>query len=349
MSDVQASLQKIATKTGKPVTEVTQMYEDHLRSLPPNITGDAKRQKYAVKLTNRDCGVNTKSPAIAFEGIIIGAGDTRDLMEGIWNKAIEDYNKDQAGTVARNEIAVIDGQVTPLETRKTWPDGSENKNFGKPKARHAYVKDLIMAIRKPGDTAFTAGKLRLRGDQCSLNVPFGKLIEFKALGEIVNGEYNLRSSVTTQFTLKGDTTPDELMDILDNSFPTHTQELGKCLAYHKSLEGTPGFYDRFVITEGTVAFVKHLGEGKNIMVVLTDDSLEDPIDGITVWLPEKHKDMINFGRQSVVTVVAQTREDFYYDRNIGAKTDTPTAVLNGFSIFGRPGLTTVANEEPEAL
>lgn len=349
MSNVQDSIQKIATKTGKPVTEVQTMYESHLASLPPTITGDIKRQKYAVKLTNRDCGVNTKSPAVAFEGVIVGAGDTRDMMEGIWKKAVEDYQKDQAGTVARKEIAIIDGVVTPLETRATWPDGNPNKDFGKPKAKHAYVKDLIMAVRKPGETAWTSGKMRLRGDQCSVNVPFGKICEFKALGEIVNGEYNLRSSVTTQFALKGETTPEAFMDILDTAFPTRTKELGECLAYHQSLVGTPGFYDRFVITEGTVAYIKFPDtDDKNIMIVLNDDSLTEPVDGVTIWLPNKLRSLINFGRQSVVTVVAQTREGKLWDRQAKRETDIPTVSLNGFSIFGRPGLTTIA-EEPELL
>jgi hypothetical protein len=346
MSNVQESIQQIATKTGKPVTEVQTMYDSHLTSLPPNITGDQKRQKYALKLTNRDCGVNTKSPAVAFEGVVVGSGETRDMMEGIWKKAIEDYQKDQAGTVARKEIAIIDNVVTPLETRKTWPSGDPNKDFGKPKAKHAYVKDLIMAVRKPGETAWTAGKMRLRGDQCSLNIPFGKLTDFKALGEIVNGEYSLRSSVTTQFNLKGETTPDEFMDILDSAFPSHTKDLGDCLSYHQSLIGTPGFYDRFVITEGTVAFIKFPDDDtKNIMIVLNDDSLKAPIDGITIWLPNKFKELVNFGRQSVVTVVAQTREGKLWDRAAKAETDTPTVSLNGFSIFGRPGLTTIAEEQ----
>ena len=350
MSNIQESIQQIATKTGKPVTEVQTMYESHLASLPPNISGDVKRQKYAVKLTNRDCGVNTKSPAVQFEGVVIGAGDTRDMMEGIWKKAVEDYQKDQAGTVARKEIAIIDGAVTPLETRATWPDGNANKDFGKPKAKHAYVKDLIMAIRKPGETAFTAGKMRLRGDQCSINVPFGKIAEFKALGEIVNNEYALRSSVTTQFQLKGDTTPDEFMEILDSAFPAHTKELGDCLNYHRSLEGTPGFYDRFVVTEGTVAYIKFPDTpDKNIMIVLNDDSLQAPIDGVTIWLPSKFRELINFGRQSVVTVVAQTREGKVYDRVAKAETDVPTVSLNGFSIFGRPGLTTLAEASDDLL
>lgn len=349
MSNVQESIQKIATKTGKPVTEVQTMYESHLASLPPSIKGEVARSKYAVKLTNRDCGVNTKSPAVQFEGVVIGAGETRDMMEGIWSKAVEDYQKDQAGTVARKEVAIIDGVVTPLETRKTWPSGDANKNFGKPKAKHAYVKDLIMAVRKPGETAFTAGRMRLRGDQCSVNVPFGKICEFKALGELVNNEYALKSSVTTQFTLKGETTSEEFMAILDSAFPSHTKDLGDCLAYHQSLVGTPGFFDRFVITEGTVAFIKFPDtDDKNIMIVLNDDSLTAPIDGITIWLPNKYRELVNFGRQSVITVVAQTRETTQYDRETKKNTDIPTVSLNGFSVFGRPGLTTIA-EEPELL
>ena len=45
-------------------------------------------KKLALIIVNRDLAVNTKSTAEAYEGIIIGAKKTKDLMERVRERAI---------------------------------------------------------------------------------------------------------------------------------------------------------------------------------------------------------------------------------------------------------------------
>ncbi len=341
------SLAKIVAKSGKSMAEVQAAYNLALTQLPPNIV-EADRPKYALKIVNRDLAVNTRSNATAFEGIIVGAGQTRDLMTNIRTAAIEAYQKDQSSAIANGIVKVEGDKIVPLDNRKEI-NGTPNKRFGEPRPEHAYLKDVIIAVRKPGETIFVAGRMNLRGDQCTLATPLGKLVKFKALGELVDGEYKLRSSVQTQFEISQEVTEEQLKTHIYTAFAGHYKKLGDCMAYHKSLVGTPGFWDRYVVTEGTIAYMKFPDSpDKNIFVVLQDDSLEGS-DGVTVWIPNKLRGMINFGRDSIVTIIGSTSIGKGWDREKRVQTDEERLNINGFSIFGVPGLTTIVEEQGNEL
>ena len=345
-TDLTTSLQKISDKSGKPLNVVQDAYDATLKTLSPTIKGDVNRQKYSLKLVNRDLVGNARSPAIAFEGIIIGAGSTRDLMSNIRQQAIEAYNANQAQALASGTVKLIDGKVTPMDNRKEI-NGTPNKRFGEPRPEHAYLREIILAVRMPGEQKFTAGKLTLRGDQCSLGIPMGKLVKFRALGELdtKTGEFSLRSSTTTQFEITQATPTEEVLEIIETAFAAHAKTLGECMAYHKSLQNTPEFWDRYVVTEGTVSYIKFATDPeKNHLIVLDDDTLEAG-QSVTVWIPNSLRHLIDFGRDSVVTVVAQTSIGKGWDREKRVQTDEERLMLNGFSIFGKPGLTTVVEEQ----
>jgi len=341
------SLAKIVAKSGKSMAEVQAAYQLALTQLPPTIQ-ESERSKYALKIVNRDLAVNTRSNAAAFEGIVVGVGETRDLMTGIRTKAIEAYQTDQSGAVARGEVRVEGDKIVVLDNRKEI-NGSPNKRFGEPRPEHAYLKDVIIAVRKPGETVFTAGRMNMRGDQCSVSVPLGKLVKFKALGDLENGEFKLRSSVQTQFEIAQEITEEDLKKHIHTAFSTHYKKLGECMAYHKSLVGTPGFWDRYVVTEGTIAYLKFPDSpDKNILVVLQDDSLEGS-DGVTVWIPNRLRGMINFGRDSIVTIIGSTSIGKGWDREKRQQTEEERLNINGFSIFGVPGLTTIVEDQGSEL
>ncbi len=345
-TDLTTSLQKISDKSGKPLSEVQDAYKNTLTTLPPTIKGDVNRQKYTLKLVNRDLVGNARSPAIAFEGIVIGAGGTRDLMTNIRQQAIEAYNTNQQAALASGSVKIDNGKVVPLDNRKEI-NGQPNKRFGEPRPEHAYLREVILAVRMPGEQKFTAGKLVLRGDQCSLGIPMGKLVKFRALGELDNtsNEFKLRSSTTTQFEILQSTPIDEVLEIIETTFAAHAKTLGECMAYHKSLQNTPAFWDRYVITEGTVSYIKFATDPtKNHLIVLDDDTL-DAGQSVTVWVPNNLRHLIDFGRDSVVTVVGQTSIGKGWDSEKRIQTDEERLMLNGFSIFGKPGLTTIVEEQ----
>ena len=84
------------------------------------------------------------------------------------------------------------------------------------------------------------------------------------------------------------------------------------------------------------------------MIVLQDDSLPTN-DGVTCWVPYKLKNQINFGRDSIITIIGQTSIGKGYDRVKKVQTDEERIMLNTFSIFGIPELLTIVDEPGELL
>jgi len=104
---LQESLNKIVKKSGKTLAEVQTAYTAALTTLPPSYT-DANKQKYALKIVNRDFTINTKSTAVAYEGIIVGTGRTRDLMKGLRTRAITSYNENPEAALSTGLVKLED-------------------------------------------------------------------------------------------------------------------------------------------------------------------------------------------------------------------------------------------------
>jgi|GEM_PF-7102338 len=348
-TDLQTRLQHIATQSGKSLIEVQAAFNEALKSIPPGTT-DSKKNSLALKLTHKNLTGGSKSQAISFEAVIFGADRTRDMMESIRKNAITQYSQNPQLAVESGLVRVEGDKIVVLNNLKEF-NGKPNPNYGKPRPEHLHTRDLIIVARKPGEQQWIPGRLQLRGDQCSLAVPIGKFVEFRALGEKVNGQYKLRSSVVTQFTPKSEIPTEEQIRILETAFATNVKELGEGITYHKSLLGKPGFYDRLLIATGVVKYIKFASDpSKNHMVVLSDDSLGKD-EGVTVWVPNNLRSLINFGRDSIVTIVGQTSIGAGWD--FEKKVPLPNVerlMINAYSIFGQPGLTTIVEEQgPDLL
>ena len=351
--DIQARLQSIATKSGKPIAEVQNTFNTTLASLPPNISGEQTRAKYALKIVNRDLTGGSKSNAAAFEGVIVGADDPRDIMEGVRKSAIAEYQKNPELALSSGSVKMgDDGQLQVLDNRQTFPDGKPNPNFGKPRPDKFFVRNLRIAVRKPGEQEWKAGKLNLRGDQAQIPIVFGKLVSFRALGDldVTSGEFDLRSASVTSFEVKQELPSEEVMRIIDTAFAKYYKELGKCQAYHESLGEGPAFYNRLVVTEGTVSYIKYANDPtKSHMIILKDDSLVGDQDAVQVWVPNKLKSQINFGVGSIISIIGRTRTGPGWDREKQQQDTTVTRLsLEAQSIFGRPGLVNIVEDSSSA-
>lgn len=344
---LQERLNLIANKAGKTIAEVQTAYNEALSTLPSNLN-ERQKEKYALKRVNNDLNVNARSSAIAYEGVIVGVGRVRDIMKGIISNALAEYQKDPTGAV-NSGLVKFDEQnqkVVVLDNRKEI-NGKTNKNFGKPRPEHRYVRELKIAARKPGETKFTKGKLTLWNQAANLSVPFGKLVGFKANGELEDGKYNLRSSVSTQFDIKQELPKEEIVKIIDDAFADDYKELGECLEYHRANADN---WDRLVVTEGTVQFIRISNDPKvNHQIVLNDDSLPQGTRPISVWIPNELGNTIDFGRNSIVTIIAQTGLGKGYDPETKSKTDEDVLMLNALGVFGRPGMTTPPDEPGEII
>ncbi len=347
---LQESLTKISKKSGKTLAEVQEAFNNALTTLPPSYS-EAQKQKYALKIVHKDLLINTKSTAIAYEGIIVGTGRTRDLMKGIRTRAITSYNENPEAAINEGLVKLEGENVIVLDNRKELSPGKPNPKFGQERPKEMLMRECIIAARIPGESKWIPGKISLWNNAAKLSTPVGVLLGFKANGELDNNEYSLRSSVETSFEPKPtNLNPNEIMRIIDTTFEGHYKALGECFEYCKSIQGTPARWDHYVVTEGTIQYINLNDDPtKNHRIVISDDTLGDDTQSVTVWLPNALRHLVDFGRGTIVTIIAQTSINKGYDSKTKQQTDEDVLALNAFSIFGRPGLKTSPQEDGELI
>jgi hypothetical protein len=127
VTTLDSRLTKIAEKSGKPLEEIKAAYNAALEAVPAKVKSDRRRQEFAISTVNKDFLVNTKSTAVKYEGIIVGAERTRDLNEYKWKSALKAY-EDNPQQALDNHIVNVDetNQRTPIQQKieycckKTW-------------------------------------------------------------------------------------------------------------------------------------------------------------------------------------------------------------------------------------
>lgn len=342
-TSLQESLQVIAKKSGKTLAEVKDEYEKALQTLPSTLS-DAQKIKYALKKTNAVLAVNTRSSAIAYEALIISAEPTRDVMKNIRQAALEYYSKDPVGAKAAGVADVVNGKVVVLDDRRKLPDGSDNPKFGKPRPESILVREAIIAVRSPQEKKFTRGKLTLWNEKTGLSLPRNKLVSFKALGGFnqATGEVELKSGKDTVIEPKIDLPREEVIKIIDDVFVDKYIALG-------DIEDNITKIKDYVLTEGTVKFNPTIASDNETShrFVLDDDSLPAEHPPVTVWVPNEQRGSIQFGKGSIVTVIARPAMRPGWDSKTKTKTTELQLQLNAIAVFGRPGLTTPINTQDD--
>jgi len=173
-----------------------------------------------------------RSPATWFMGKVLGARESRDMMEKMINTAMElaSNNEKKAlrdGVIMFDEVEDEDtgektrvpklnkqGQYIPRDARRTFPKAKDKD--GNPKKNPRYGKELesswtrpIILIAAPEDDSgpVKLARLELRGTKAmpdALKIPVNKNVRFLALDRTPDNEeseYVLRSSNQTEFEL----------------------------------------------------------------------------------------------------------------------------------------------------
>ena len=132
---------------------------------------------------------------------------------------------------------------------------------------------------------------------------------------------------------------------ISDAFTDNFKPLGEITVdFHRT--EMQGNYESFVVTEGTVEFIKKIESEKAFsdLLILNDETLPLDADAITCWIPQTMRDTINFGKGSICTVVCRTSVGKGYDREKKEQTDEDRVMLNVLGIFPVPGLSTPADE-----
>lgn len=326
-------IQRISTKSGVPLTEVQAAYNTALNSLPMNIPA-SKREQRALVAVNADLTGGGKSPAIGFDIVIIGIDpEARDLNSKKTAAAIEAFNNNPDQAQADGLVKVEGETVTPLDTLKTFKNGNTNNNFGKP-LKPSWIKNAIVACKKPSDANYVSARLQLRDTHSKADIPLNQLISTRLLGDPENG---LRSSASaSNFAVKRTLTQDELTLITDQAFESHMKSLKESFEYVKDIKGKEGFYDRFVVTEGSVTVIKKATDpSKNHFLMINDISTDNPVG---CFVPFNLGGLLNIGRKSQITLIAQPNIGKGWNRETKTTTDEDVLQLNVLGLQHVPGM-----------
>ncbi len=295
------------------------------------------------------------SPAITWEGIIIGIMDLVDTVATQRRFTEAAFKADPIRAVEGYKYQ--DRLILADENGKALYPKTENndkwKRTGKPLPDHSWLRNLI-AVASPIDKKTRqAGVPRIAymtlSNQKAL-APFVKTISmntpirFKGINKTTAehdkaGVYNITDSSFTIFESAPDLKLPPIETILTSACSSLYKTLGELEEYHLKAQSD---YSRVVITEGTVSILALEPNAKtgNMRMVLDDESLlfapekEGRSIGVTCWIPTDRNIVMDFIQDSRVYVVARTSQGKKTDMITGQKTDElGDVMLNIFGIY----------------
>jgi len=274
-----SAVEKWAKKLGVAVEEIVARLEEHAKEFaeePPH-----KRYHKAKVALWREIRGELSSPAVPYIGYIIGFDEVRDALGYQKWVAMQEYESDPEGAIARGVVRVEDdGTVVPLDTRETLDDGRENPNFGQPIPE--IPTRTVWMIGRPldgGDLSLI--ELRMGYEKAGEIPPLGMVVKARILekGKSEDGLVVMaRSSKYTRFELVEDHDLPPLAELLET-------------APFRSTLDTALESRKLSVVYATVTRVGDLTERGTLPIRVMDDDLDPSKGDVTIWL---HPELIAF-------------------------------------------------------
>lgn len=323
MVDTTQALANIAKK-GKTEVAALQIELDEIMGTMPN-TPD--RERLALReLNNRYSGPPDKTAK--FDICIVGLHQLGDFSRQTMKAAMDAYKKDPEDALERGLVGKHEGEIVPLDIQKTINYGqgdTENKGFGKP-LEHSYSRNVVVLAREEGAAECVLTELAMRNDFAKSSLPeMFKTLKCNLLGSIKNG---LKTAKTSKFNPSSED-PIDFNGLLNSLAKDKIKSLGDCFADAKTWDKTkPGFYSRYVITEGECKFMNDpKKEGGNLNGTFDSYTTDSMVSAFVD--PAAGKPVI--GQE--YTLIAQTSIKKGYDKETRSSTDEDVLVLNVLGFY----------------
>ena len=289
-----------------------------------------------------------RSPAIGFEGIVIGTSDPVDIVARVRNEALTLF-KDNPQKAIADGVTNEDG--VPLDTRREWGSGQANKMFGRPLPEHNWLRSVYgIAVKKNIEEAPRFFTMNLSGELAKNdNVPIFKPIKFRAIDrtapEAGDSKYTLNSSVFTKFELDESISLPKPIEMLNAYCGNNKVTMNQLGEYHTVNKDD---YNRLAIVEGEVSSLnpEPTAFGSRIMTLDSGDVEDLDSPGLTCWIPLRTD--IDFAEQSKVIVVGRTGQGKKRDEAGNPTEELGDVTINVFGVYAIPEFKVplVAPEEP---
>lgn len=238
------------------------------------------------------------SPAVKFNGIIIGATDITDFgAKKNYEFAIEQFKKDPSKAVVDG---LVNGEGQPLYVLPEWKKG-QRIDLERDKGR-----TLIMLAKQETDSDYKRAFLNLTYDHFDLALPMFTPIEFRAniSKKSTDFEYLLNGATVTEFKPTGDIINNvgEIKEHLVRCFKDNLVSLPQIVNWHEENKET---INRFAIVKANVMRISLTKEGVHSNLIEIDDpdmdfDPEQP-NTVTCWVPKEFD--INFSEGTMDLIV----------------------------------------------
>jgi len=273
-----------------------------------------------------------RSPAVGFEGFILGISDCVDILAKRRREAKELYKTDP-------QLAVTQGTTNeegiPLETKETWPDGRAYQQYGKPLPEHNYLRNVFGIAKKVNsEESASFFTMVLNGEKAQNDlIPVFNSIRFSAIDKgTENNVKKLNPSTFTNFLVD-----DSLNIPIEETLKQYQTVIGisELESYHNINKED---FNRLAVVEGDVSLMNLEPTLFGSRIMILEDSnanLEDlNAKSLTCWIPERVK--LNFGEGSKVLVVGRTAQGKKKDEQGNVTDELGDVTLNAFGVFAIP-------------
>jgi hypothetical protein len=246
-----------------------------------------------------------KSPAIGFEGMIIGIGDLFDTAKKMREIGMDAFRENPHQAITQG---LTDNDGNPLDTREFFGNGKSNFRYNKPLPEHSYMRTVIgIGLKSNTNDLPKVFTLTLNGDNAeNLNVEMFKPCRFRAIDKSSDDvKLLLNGSSITRFEVDETTkmpSPFTLLKDKCDFIP-----MNKLEEYHQANKDD---FNRLALVEGDVSLVmtQETSIGNKMMVIEDMNNSMDDLDasGVTCWVP-KHINF-DFAEGSKVIVIGRTAQ-----------------------------------------
>jgi len=344
--ETRARINEYATKLSVPPQEIEATYQKHINALKQLYPGkDASFYDNRARfLLYREIKEQLRSPAITFEGVVLGYSSIRDITEPQRRLAMETFRENPERAMREG---LTDANGTPLDNRPTLPTGRPNPFYGHP-IQSVPIRQSVGVGKIPTETDFKLFVLTQLLDQAKTLPPIGKPVRFRALIRGKGDMYELNTSRITAYQehpipFFKDLHP---IDLLRNAPPIFKlQRIADIANWHDANKDNR---NRVCIVEGDVITIRREPTAfGNYIVVIEDESTRGlETEGLTVWVHEDIKQMLDFGAGSAVTLIGRTVMGPGWNPDTRRLDPSIQRVMvNAFGIYADPQLRIPMNEE----
>ena len=306
---------------------------------------EEEHQQRAIQRLAMTYKKQLRSPAVVFEGMLIGASDCFDYSEKPIREAKALFREEPSKAIEQG-ITDIDGN--PLDVRKVFSTGRENQRYGTKMPEHNYSRTVYGIATKRGSDTPKFFTLNMNGEIAnSENLQIFKPVIFKAIDKSTenDSDYKLNSSTFTKFDVSENLdlpTPEIVLEKFCKDMKIKISTLDE---YH---ENNATNYNRLVLIEADVETLNlepNSVTGSRRMVIDDEEnSLDLDSQGITCWLPKRLN--IDFAEGSKIIIAGRTGRGKKRDENGNVLDEPGDITINTFGVYAIPKFKVSPEVEP---